>query len=349
MADVKTLTVHGIPYSIKDETARNNITTLSPRVSTLESKVDNHAERITQNETDITQINGNLDNVENDVAGLTARITENEVKINTLDTRVDNIYPFYNLLINPTFRYNRRGSSQYTGAGYTRDMWYADGTNPNVSGGDSDSVTISAGTRLRQKFMASGATLSNNLTVLIQSPTQKVTKPITVPFSGTVGEFTVNVTADHEFNIMSTTGATISWVGLYVGHYLNVDFTFVETIEQLKLQKYIAEIRGLFDLFTSWGNYRMSNLNLRFPLSVPLYYNNDSDIRIYFNFLNNMLYGETSDGSSDVQVSALNTPAVTDNGGTNMSIGFTKTDNTDFATSHYWTDGHIILYAEPKF
>ena len=349
MADVKTLTVHGIPYSIKDETARKNI-------GTLQSTVSGHTSDISDIEGNVSALQSKVSTLQSTVSGHTGSISQNTSDINTIESeienannRINNLYPFYNLLMNPNFSYNRRDSGQYTNAGYTKDMWYADGTNPNVTGGSSSSVTISAGTRLRQKFMDPEATLSNNLTVLIQTPTAKVTKPITVPFSGTIGEFMVNVTSDHEFNILSTTGATISWVGLYVGHYNNVDFTYLNAIEQLKLQKYIVEIRGLFDLFTSWGNSRMSVLNLRIPLAVPIYYTDNNDISIYVNFLNDTLYGEESAGTNDVQMSNVNNPVVADNGGTNLGINFTKKDSSDFGTSHYWADGHIICYAEPKF
>lgn len=349
MADVKSITVHGVKYDIKDSTARTDINTLEGKVIQAESDINTLEGKVTQAESDINTLEGKVTQTESDINTLAGKATQAESDINTLKTSVNDFNPFFNLLINPTFAFNHNGDNNFTSAGYTRDMWYADGQNINVSGGTNAGVTISAGTRLRQKFTESSTSVPNKLTFYLKTPTQEFTEKITVPYNGTLGDFSVNVLSNNEVNIISNTGGTIDRVGLYVGHYDTIDFYYNITLEQLKLTKYLVNIRGIFDLHTSWGDSRMSMLNLNIPLSVPLYYNTNGDVRIYYNILNDTFYGEGSSGTNDIKKEALNNPQIADNGGTSMTINWTKKDNSDFGASHYWVDGNFVLFAFPKF
>jgi len=74
MADVKTLTVHGTTYNIKDDTARNNI-------GTLQSTVSGHT-------SDISEIEGNVNTLQSTVSGHTDSISSIEGEVNTLQSTV---------------------------------------------------------------------------------------------------------------------------------------------------------------------------------------------------------------------------------------------------------------------
>ena len=349
MADVKTLTIHGTTYDIKDANARDSISTLESKVTQAESNINTLEGKATQAESDINTLEGKVTQAESDINTLEGKATQAESDINNLETSIDGFNAFFNLLINPTFAFNHNGQNNFTSAGYTRDMWYADGNNINVSGGTNSGVTISAGTRLRQKFTESNASVPNKLTFYLKTPTHEFTEKITVPYTGTLGDFSVNVLSNNEVDILSNTGGTIERVGLYVGHYDTIDFYYNVTLEQLKLSKYLINVRGIFELHTSWGSTRMSTLNLNIPLQVPLYYNTNVDVRIYYSVLNNTFYGEDLSGSNDIKQEDLNEPQIADNGGTSMTINWTKKDNSDFGISNYWVDGNFVLFAFPKF
>ena len=63
MADVKTLTIHGTTYDIKDENARNSI-------STLQSTVSGHTSDISGLETDVSALQGTVSGHTSDISGL---------------------------------------------------------------------------------------------------------------------------------------------------------------------------------------------------------------------------------------------------------------------------------------
>ena len=74
MADVKTLTVHGTTYNIKDENARNSI-------STLQSTVSGHT-------TDISGLKSNVSTLQSTVSGHTTDISGLESDVSTLQSTV---------------------------------------------------------------------------------------------------------------------------------------------------------------------------------------------------------------------------------------------------------------------
>ena len=95
MADVKTLTVHGIPYSIKDETARNSINTLQSKVtgntgkiSSLEETVSTLQSTVSGHTSSISSINGEIDTLQSTVSSHTDDISGIESNVSTLQSTV---------------------------------------------------------------------------------------------------------------------------------------------------------------------------------------------------------------------------------------------------------------------
>lgn len=87
MADVKSITVHGETYDIKDETARNSISTLNESVSTLESHDSQHTKQITALQTSISDNSGDIDTLQENLGSVTSRVTAAEGNISTLTTQ----------------------------------------------------------------------------------------------------------------------------------------------------------------------------------------------------------------------------------------------------------------------
>lgn len=88
MADVKTLTVHGIPYSIKDETARNNIGTLQSTVSEHTSNISSIEDDVSGHTTKISSIEGEIDTLQSTVTGHQGDISTIKGNLSTLGSTV---------------------------------------------------------------------------------------------------------------------------------------------------------------------------------------------------------------------------------------------------------------------
>lgn len=96
MADVKTLTVHGIPYTIKDETARNNIGTLqstvsghTDNISSLEETVSTLQSTVSGHTGSISSINGEIDTLQSTVSRHTSSISSINGKVDILQSTVN--------------------------------------------------------------------------------------------------------------------------------------------------------------------------------------------------------------------------------------------------------------------
>lgn len=87
MADVKSITVHGETYDIKDETARNSISTLNETVSTLESHDSQHTQQITALQASVSDNSSDIDTLQESLGSVTSRITAAESNISTLTTQ----------------------------------------------------------------------------------------------------------------------------------------------------------------------------------------------------------------------------------------------------------------------
>lgn len=131
MADVKTLTIHGTTYDIKDSKARTDISSINDTVSELTSTVkanksdtdtsiSNLTERVSTSEADITEIKSDISDINDDIA------------------HTNSLMYAPNILVNGDFNVYQRGTGPFTitggGASYTVDMWYLyHGNNASVT------------------------------------------------------------------------------------------------------------------------------------------------------------------------------------------------------------------------
>ena len=96
MADVKTLTVHGIPYSIKDETARNKIVTVqstvsghSDSISSIEDEIDTLQSTVSGHTTDISGIKGNVSTLQSTVSTLQSTVSGHTSSISSINSTLE--------------------------------------------------------------------------------------------------------------------------------------------------------------------------------------------------------------------------------------------------------------------
>lgn len=85
MADVKTLTVHGTTYNIKDANARENLTTLTGSVSTLNQTVINNKNTADGNYEELKE---SYTNLSSNVTDIEADVSELKETTGTLTTQV---------------------------------------------------------------------------------------------------------------------------------------------------------------------------------------------------------------------------------------------------------------------
>ena len=95
MAEVKTLTIHGTTYDIKDENARNSISTLQSTVSGhtsgisgLESDVSTLQSTVSGHTSDISELESDVSTLQGTVSGHTSDISELKSDVSTLQGTV---------------------------------------------------------------------------------------------------------------------------------------------------------------------------------------------------------------------------------------------------------------------
>lgn len=213
MADVKTLTVHGIPYSIKDETARNSYSTLSEKVNTNEGALNALETRVQSNTTGISNL---TEQVNSDIEEVNGEITQVKSNVNTLQSSVssanDTILKLgsnkanASITINGDFMVNQRGVSSYTGTSsgaYTVDMWkLTNGTLTKPSAGVG--VTVTAGSnactlvqKIPNKYAQSRHTLHTKCAYKEYSTQVQGNNTSTVQIDDSVGSISLTVDTDY--------------------------------------------------------------------------------------------------------------------------------------------------------
>lgn len=147
MADVKTLTVHGIPYSIKDETARNNITDIEGNISTINGNISNIEGKYNSINDKVTKAEGDITYLKSDVSELTTNISENTSGISKNTSDIDELTSTVN--------------------GINSTVTHLNQLNDKINSYFNDSAAVPwAGTSNRQLSMQSGYTCICHYTVI---------------------------------------------------------------------------------------------------------------------------------------------------------------------------------------
>lgn len=170
-----------------------------------------------------------------------------------------------NLLINPDFKINQRGSTEYSPARYTVDRWFNEAyTKVTV---ESDGITITAVQDINQEwwgvrqYIESVGQQYSNLPITVSAYISEFTGEWFIPTPTNSGNNRINITASG-LNSMTFTGNYNRWFGIgavnvKAGDYIKLKWMKVEiersatqfvppdtTIELLKCQRYYFALIG---------------------------------------------------------------------------------------------------------
>lgn len=274
MADVKTLTIHGTTYDIKDETARNAITELENDVTTLKSNTTTNTSDIKELTTRVSTAEENI----TDLEVLPSIVSSNTDDIEALDS-FTSAMPFYSKLVNSTFNFWQRNQSNFTfngSSGYTVDMWYILNGNGAVVTplGDYNGVIVdnTSGTTecyFKQKFSFNG-TYSIALEVTSYTGDVKAyfisTKKHPISKNGRM-VFTDTGESD-AITIELAAGAMVKlkYVDAFYGEYAYAHVDEPAELNALRCERYLFR-RGMF--FTNSG-YIKQDGNGRMVITLPV-------------------------------------------------------------------------------
>lgn len=167
-----------------------------------------------------------------------------------------------NLLINPDFKINQRGKSEYTGDGYTVDRWRAIGAGVTVpeSGGLTIHNANNSGALVTQKFekeLEGIVTLSIEISSI--NGKMSLSNPTNNIFITSPGVYSITLSNINEFNIylFENTTATIEWAKLEKGSIATPFVAPNPTEELMKCQRYYKAFSAWKEVFTFRGDDKL--------------------------------------------------------------------------------------------
>lgn len=280
MADVKSLTIHSTKYNIKDETARNNYSTLSQKVNTNEGALNALETMVQSNTTEISnlteQVDSEITQIKSNVSTLQRSMSSANDTILKLGLNKANA----SITINSDFLVNQRIASSYTGTAsgiYTVDMWKLTNgtlTKPSVGVG----VTVTSGSnastlvqKIPNKYAQSRHTLHTKCAYKEYSTSVQGNNTSTVQIDNSVGSISLTADTDYitvTYTINPNKTAYIEYCDVFMSQDYSAHAIEDYAIARLKCQRYCVMYGNHFNTIGYIKSDKVGRMTLQLPVEM---------------------------------------------------------------------------------